>query len=58
MNFNDKIAYFIEIQLVQILSASESFGLFDFLAFLLFDFWTFCKGETSNQLVFIFRAKM
>ena len=35
---HDKVAYFIEIQLVQILSATESFELFDFLAFLLFDF--------------------
>ena len=44
---HNKIAYFIEIQLVQMLSASESFELFDFLAFLFFDFWTFCKEETS-----------
>ena len=35
----DKIAYFIEIKIVQILSTAESFGHFDF--------WNFCKGKTS-----------
>ena len=43
-----KKAYWIEIKHVQILSAAESFGLFDFWAFRLFGFLTFCKGETSR----------
>ena len=44
----DKIAYFIEIQLVQILSAAESFGLFNILVFSLFGF--FVKGKPPRKM--------
>ena len=47
---HDKIAYFIETKIVQILSAGESFGHFDFLAFFAFLVFQMCTSLKEKEL--------